>query len=441
MSHLFWNCRGVGNRRIVREVRALVKAHSPRLVFLAETRQPSAKVESLRWKLGLKGFCGVDSDGRGGLALLWDESLTVTVLESCSRFIDVVVLDQGVGKSWRSTFVYGEPRIENRQRMWDHLVRLKNTSALPWVLCGDFNEAMWQHEHFSRTSRAENQMMAFRDALQLCEVVDLGFLGVPYMFDNGQQGQGTVRVRLDRACACEEWRELFPYARVQHLVSPRSDHCPIVLVLDSSEDRRHKGTPKYEIMWERDQKLPEFISQTWATARSGGDLGNVSTSLSSVMTALRIWSKANFGHVEKQIEDLRKELENLQLANADRLLIRMKMQQLDELLYREEMMWLQRSRISWLKEGDRNTKYFHRQAIWRARRNNIRRLQKEDGSWCHSPKEMERMAASYFKELYTKDPTLNPTPVLDTLLPKVSPETNDRLLAPFSDQEILDALF
>ena len=94
----------MGNRRTVREVRALVKAHSPRLVFLAETRQPSRKVEGLRWKLGLKGFCGVDSDGRGGgLALFWDESLTVRVLESCSRFIDVVVLDQGVGKSWRST--------------------------------------------------------------------------------------------------------------------------------------------------------------------------------------------------------------------------------------------------------------------------------------------------------------------------------------------------
>lgn len=83
-------------------------------------------------------------------------------------------------------------------------------------------------------------------------------------------------------------------------------------------------------------------------------------------------------------------------------------------------MGLQRSRITWLKEGDRNTQFVHRQAVWRARRNNIKRLQKDDGSWFNAPTEMERMAASYFKEVYRKDPTLSPASVLDHIQSKVT---------------------
>ena len=74
----------------------------------------------------------------------------------------------------------------------------------PWLMAGDFNEALWQHEHFSRISRGESQMEAFRDTLFVCELLDLGFSGAPYTYDNGQLGIGNVRGRLDRACATDD---------------------------------------------------------------------------------------------------------------------------------------------------------------------------------------------------------------------------------------------
>ena len=58
----------------------------------------------------------------------------------------------------------------------------------------------------------ENQMTALRDALTDYELWDLGFLGAPFTYDNGWRGNVKVCVRLDRACADEAWKELFPFS-------------------------------------------------------------------------------------------------------------------------------------------------------------------------------------------------------------------------------------
>lgn len=51
--------------------------------------------------------------------------------------------------------MYGEPCVENRHIFWDLLQDLGGVWDGPWMVIGDFNEAMWQHEHFSETPRPE----------------------------------------------------------------------------------------------------------------------------------------------------------------------------------------------------------------------------------------------------------------------------------------------
>jgi hypothetical protein len=73
--------------------------------------------------------------------------------------------------------------------------------------------------------------------------------------------------------------------------------------------------------------------------------------LKLMMGALQSWSRANFGNVTKQIAELKAQLGFLEQSDpvGNRDSIRNTKFQLDELLYREEMMWLQRSQITWLK--------------------------------------------------------------------------------------------
>jgi hypothetical protein len=127
--------------------------------------------------------------------------------------------------------------------------------------------------------------------------------------------------------------------------------------------------------------------------------------------------------------------------NADRMEIRAVTDKMNEMLYREEMMWMQRSRVDGLREGDRNTRFFHSKAIWRARKNRIKKLKDEEGAYQTDQGTMGRLATKYFRELFTADETIDPEPVLRLFEGKVTEEMNEKLCADFTEKEIGDALF
>ncbi|KAK1682165.1 hypothetical protein QYE76_043013 [Lolium multiflorum] len=159
------------------------------------------------------------------------------------------------------------------------------------------------------------------------------------------------------------------------------------------------------------------------------------------MNKLQSWSKTNFGSVAREVEKSRTRLEELMAMNADKQEIREVTDKMNEMLYREEMMWLQRSRISWLKEGDRNTRYFHRHAVWRARKNKIKGLEDSDGNWHTDTGEMRNLATDYFRHLFTADQSIDPPLIVNLFEEKVTVEMNEGLCADFTDKEIGDALF
>lgn len=125
------------------------------------------------------------------------------------------------------------------------------------------------------------------------------------------------------------------------------------------------------------------------------------------MSALQTWSRTKFINVGRCLEKARKKLAELVERDADRREIRIASDHMNELLYREEMLWLQRSRISWLKEGDRNTRFFHNRARWRAKKNKISKLRGPDGTVYSATKDLENLATDYFNDMFTADPTVD----------------------------------
>jgi hypothetical protein len=126
---------------------------------------------------------------------------------------------------------------------------------------------------------------------------------------------------------------------------------------------------------------------------------------------------------------------------ADREEIRRVTDSMNELLYHEEMMWMQCSKIDWLREGDRNTKHFHRKAVWRARKNKVKLIIDDNGMTHTDQGNMGQLFLNHFQNLFTADASIDPMPVLNLLEEKVTGEMNEKLCAEFTEKEIADALF
>lgn len=180
----------------------------------------------------------------------------------------------------------------------------------PWLCAGDFNEILDAREQFGGVTRPERQMDGFRDAVSACGFMDLGFLGLPYTWDNRQQGGHNIKVRLDRALANPAFTDKFRDIRVWHVQTTELDHCCLVIECNRSKrrGRRRRGF-KYENMWRRDPSYSRLVENSWGDANAVQDLGQLQSVLGRMQSSFREWEYSVFGSVRKELAHLHQELE------------------------------------------------------------------------------------------------------------------------------------
>jgi hypothetical protein len=267
--------------------------------------------------------------------------------------IDVAVLDPVTKvEKWRFTGFYGEARRELRYRSWDCLRMLNDQSSLLWLCVGDFNEILHATEQFGGVGRSERQMEGFREAVAMCGFSDLGFIGLPYTWDNRQDDDHNVKVRLDRGLATDGFLDLFREVKVWQVQTTISDHCALVVecLEHSLGRRRRKRNFRYENMWQRDPSYMALIPDAWSPQPDVG-LEGMYTKLKGVQSSLQTWEQDVFGSVRKMLASLRHELEEVRghsLGFGPSRRERQIMARISEMLSREEIMERQRSCLDWL---------------------------------------------------------------------------------------------
>eukprot|EP00253_Pinus_taeda_P020601 PITA_20601 len=110
----------------------------------------------------------------------------------------------------------------------------------------------------------------------------------------------------------------------------------------------------------------------------------------------------------------------------------------------EEEHWRIKSRSLWLKAGDRNTTFFHRQFRARLSRNHISEITTAEGQLCKGFSQIKEAAERHYKSLYTSDNQGSEEDIVDLLsnIPLlVSSEDNSALTQPITEEEIIKVIW
>lgn len=107
----------------------------------------------------------------------------------------------------------------------------------------------------------------------------------------------------------------------------------------------------------------------------------------------------------------------------------------------EEEYWKAKSGMHWLKAGDKNTRYFHEKTKERRSKNKITLLEDDCGQVFMEPSDIQRIATTYFQNLYNSNhPSFSVTQLAG--IPKsVTSIINMDLNRPVSEEEIKQDLF
>lgn len=152
--------------------------------------------------------------------------------------------------------------------------------------------------------------------------------------------------------------------------------------------------------------------------------------------------KRNPTNNQKLIEKLKQEIDKAQnddsISTEEELELKWK---LCEAYREEELFWKQKSRTMWLREGDRNTKFFHAKTKQRRARNRITKLLDSMGNWVESEEGIEALASEYFANLFTASVPQDREEAFRFTTAKVSQEMNEMLIREPTDVEIRKAMF
>ncbi|BAS96693.1 Os06g0205337 [Oryza sativa Japonica Group] len=239
----------------------------------------------------------------------------------------------------------------------------------------------------------------FCNLLRNVGLIDMGYNGPAYTWTNKRTGNNVIYERLDRCLANVEWCSKFPYTTVYHLPLIYGDHAPILILLNPTH-RKPKKSFKFENWWLSENDFHDLAKNSWNSIVNGSFVAKAKNLGQNLLT----WCRKK-KPLQDQIASTEQEILDIQSSN-NRQDQQEKEKELitkhDSLLHKLSDYHKQRAKKHWVKDGDRNTSFFHQAAIKRRRKNRISSIISND-QLITNPDEIANVFIDYFSNLFCTD--------------------------------------
>nr|XP_023927904.1 uncharacterized protein LOC112039281 [Quercus suber] len=178
------------------------------------------------------------------------------------------------------------------------------------VIVGDFNEPLIGADKFGGRVVSINRALLFKDCLDKCNMVDLGFSGPRFTWTNGREILDLIQERIDRFFVNPDWYLKFPEARVTHLTRCHSDHCLVLLEI-MPHNRVQLDRPfKFQRYWLSDLSFPQIVAQAW------GHPTPLHEAIKKFATDATAWNREHFGNIFAKKNRVKARLNGIQKIMA-----------------------------------------------------------------------------------------------------------------------------
>ncbi|KAJ9693798.1 hypothetical protein PVL29_009659 [Vitis rotundifolia] len=440
-----WNVRGANDSSKRKIIKNYIRSQRVDLMCIQETKIQEMS-EGIVRSLGTGRFLDwrvLNAEGAaGGILIWWDK-----------RVLDILDWEEGLftlscrfkiienGAIWVFTGVYGPFTKAEREGMWEELGAIRGRWDDPWCLGGDFNVILFQQERSSQ-SRISSAMRRFAETVDDLELVDLPLQGGEFTWNGGFNNQAWAR--LDRFLVSQSWLDQFNGVTQIRLSRPISDHFPIVL--EGGGISRGPTPFRFENMWLKVEGFKDMVRAWWQEIEVRGSASfRLNVKMKEIKKNLRVWNKEVFGRLEtnkaaalEQVDhwDRVESERNLTVEEAD--LKKEAKDSFKKWVLLEEAHWRQHSREIWLREGDRNTGFFHRMASAHRRNNTMGRI-KVNGEWLIEEQEVREGVVNSFQQVLSEDMVWQ-ADIGSIQVDCISQQEAESLEVPFSEGEIHSAL-